>query len=55
MLPEQRNYFLLIYLVVLEFVCLFDWVLRLTDTVKVIWQRSSFTGVQVPVLALLQA
>jgi hypothetical protein len=40
------------------FVCLFDWVLRHTDTVKVIWRRSSFTGggrPKVPFCALFQA
>lgn len=40
------------------FVCLFPWVLRRTDTLYVIWRRSSFTGwgsPQVPFHALFQA
>jgi hypothetical protein len=33
-----------VYLKYLISVCLFDWVLRHTDTVKVIWRHVSFTG-----------
>jgi hypothetical protein len=55
----QFLYFVIIPLKIqMDFVCLFDWVLRHIDTVYVIWRHSSFTGrgsPKVPLSALFQA